>query len=210
MNEKRFINGWRHRYQKVSVKGVLCLHLLYAGYHGVLGIMQSSIWFLALCAYYLILSVMRVCVLYADRHDRQYFICQKQFIEKISGVLLLLLSVALMGVIAISLSHDIAVKYDTIMMITIATFVFVKIGFAIWRALHRRKKRSVSMELLKNISLAEAAASVFTLQRSMIASFGECENGWIVDDITAAVVCLFVMGIGFQILFRKKKEEMKR
>lgn len=68
----------------------------------------------------------------------------------------------------------------------------------------------MSMELLKNISLAEAAASVFTLQRSMIASFGEWENGWIVDDITAAVVCLFVMGIGFQILFRKKKEEMKR
>lgn len=59
-------------------------------------------------------------------------------------------------------------------------------------------------------TLGEAAASVFTLQRSMIASFGEWENGWIVDDITAAVVCLFVMGIGFQILFRKKKEEMKR
>lgn len=37
------------------------LNLLYALYHGVLGIINLSIWFTVLCAYYTVLATMRFC-----------------------------------------------------------------------------------------------------------------------------------------------------
>lgn len=35
------------------------LNLLYAFYNGALGIMNGSLWFISMCAYYIVLGVMR-------------------------------------------------------------------------------------------------------------------------------------------------------
>ncbi len=45
---------------------------------------------------------------------------------RLSGILLILLSFVLSGVIYISISQNIAVKYDEILMITIAAYTFFK------------------------------------------------------------------------------------
>lgn len=116
------------------------VHLLYALYHGMLGIMNSSLWFITMCGYYTILSTMRFCVVlcsckhtYSISEDRTYFVM------KLCGALFVVLSFVLIGVVYISMSDRIATKYDTIVMITIATYTFYKLTMVLLRAVKQKK-----------------------------------------------------------------------
>lgn len=58
---------------------------------------------------------------------------------------------------------------------------------------------------IRNISYAEVSASILTLQRSMLVSFGSMnsEQVCMMNAVTGAAVCLFVLILGFSML---KKE----
>ena len=49
----------RERRTIVTASASFGLNLLYALYNGALGLMNRSIWFAAMCAYYIILAAMR-------------------------------------------------------------------------------------------------------------------------------------------------------
>jgi len=117
---------------------------------------------------------------------------------KLSGVLLVALGFVLVAVLYISLAQNIAVKHGEIIMITIAAYTFYKITMAIVRAARQRKNSSPLLSVIRSIGYAEAAASVFTLQRSMLVSFGEMERGKmrLMNTLTGAAVCLFVFALG--------------
>ena len=53
---KRVISEQRYR-MVLSAAVSLSFHFLYALYHGVLGVVHSSLWFITMCAYYAILCV---------------------------------------------------------------------------------------------------------------------------------------------------------
>lgn len=46
-------------------------HLLYAIYHCVLGIINLSLWFIAMCAFYGILAIMRVSAVLCERKRQE-------------------------------------------------------------------------------------------------------------------------------------------
>ena len=45
----------------LSATGSLCINIAYALYHGVLGMMHLSAWFIVMWAYYMILGATRFC-----------------------------------------------------------------------------------------------------------------------------------------------------
>lgn len=186
-----------------AVVGFFC-NLLFAFYNGALGILSHSLWFVTMCAYYIILSTMRfAAVLYGVKSGS----ASDRFVMRLSGILLAMLSFVLTGVIHISLSQNIAVKYDEIAMITIATYTFYKITMAVIRAAKHKKKPSSLHMVIRNIGYAEVAASVISLQRSMIASFGgmSAESAHTLNVLTGAVVCLFVLLLGIALIIRSGK-----
>ena len=65
-------------------------------------------------------------------------------------------------------------RYDSILMITIATYTFYKITMAVVRAVKQRHDPSPLLAAIRSIGYAEVAASVLTMQRSMLVSF----EGW--------------------------------
>ena len=83
-------------------------------------------------------------------------------------------------------------------MITIATYTFYKTAMAITKAVKQRKNPSPLLRTIRNISYAEVAASILTLQRSMLVSFGSMSvrNIHFMNAVTGAVVCLFVLILG--------------
>lgn len=87
----------------------------------------------------------------------------------VCGILLLVLSGSLTWIIEISLSQHIATAYDTVTMITIATYTFYKITVAAVQRVRHWDTSPLSV-VIRNIRYAEVAASVLTLQRSMLAS----------------------------------------
>ena len=128
------------------------------------------------------------------------------FVMRSSGILLLLSGVVLSGVVYLSLAQDIAAQYDEITMITIATYTFAKITVSIVKAVRQRRISSPFLTVIRNIGYAEAAASLFALQRSMVASFGEMAHRHLLDILTGGAVCLFVAVLGVGMIGKSRKE----
>lgn len=181
-------------------------NFLYSVYHGLLGVLHESLWFGVLCAFYGILAAARFCaVVCGSETCAPLFACWQL---RISGTLLLLLSVVLAWANATSLSKNLAKSYGTIPMITIATYTFYKVAAVIVRASRQRREKSTQLFVLLNISYAEVAASMVTLQRSMLASFGnmEAEQALRMNALTGGGVCLFILSLGISMIIISGKE----
>lgn len=180
--------------------------LLYAFYHGALGMQEGSVWFLTLCVYYALLGAVRFGAVFCGRkgHPKPE---AEGFITGFSGGLLILLSLVLAGVSYLSLAYGIVTRRDTILMITIATYTFTKLGFAVRRAVKWRRDPSRLLSVIRAVGYAELAASVYTMQRSMIASFGEGDDlGMdIINRLSGAAVFLFVLALGISLIVKAKK-----
>lgn len=207
MPGKRLTGSPRERMVFLARAGFL-LNLLYALYHGLLGVQDRSLWMLALCAYYTVLGAMRFCAgVYGGRRsapEREYFAMA------LCGWLLVLWSVVLAGVIELSIARGIAAKYDAIPMITIAAYTFGKLAVAVVRAVRQRRNPAPLPAVIRRIGYAEVAGSVLTLQRSMLVSFSaggaeaEAKARWM-NALTGAGVCLFVLGLGVSMIRRAAK-----
>ena len=205
---RRFIREQRFRAFFSASIGLL-VNILYAFYHGALGVVNQSLWFVAMFSYYVILSSMRFSAVLCEwkrksstSKDMEYFVA------KLCGGLLVLLSFTLAGVVYISLFQNVAVKHNEIVMITIATYTFYKITVAIIRAIKQRKNTVPLLVVIRTIGYAEVAASLLTLQRSMLISFGsmDSENIALMNGLTGISVCLFILLLGIFTILRGREE----
>ena len=184
-------------------------NLLYALYHGALGVINLSLWFITMCAFYGILAALRFSAVLCGRRNRSATASDTEyFVMKLSGLLLAVLSLVLTAVIYISLSQNIVTKYDEIIMITIAAYTFFKITMAVVKAVKQRKNPSRLLLVIRSISYAEVAASILTLQRSMLVSFGAMDSAKIhsMNTMTGAAVCLFVLILGISMTVKGIKK----
>lgn len=206
---RKSINSQRYR-MILSATISLTLNLSYALYHCVLGVINLSLWFIVMCAFYGILATMRFsAVLCGRKNSLVSSVDTEYFVMKLSGILLAVLSLVLAIVIYISLSQNIATKYDKIIMITIATYSFFKSTMAVIRAVKQHKNPSPLLSVIRSISYAEVAASILTLQRSMLVSFGSMgkEQMQIMNAMTGAVACLFVLILGISMIIKGTRKD---
>lgn len=205
---KRIASSKRYRII-LSATASLAFNLLYALYHLVLGILNLSLWFIAICAFYGILATVRFsAVLCVRNHQKTPANNTELFVMKLSGFLLVVLGIVLATVNYISLSQNIATQHEEIMMITIAACTFYKITMAIVKAVKQHKNPSPLLRAIRNIGYAEVAASILTLQRSMLVSFGSMSAGNVhvhfMNAVTGAAVCLFVLILGLSMIKTSK------
>ena len=208
---KKLVSSQRYRII-LSAAAAFALNLLYAMYHFVLGVLNLSFWFIAMCAFYGILATMRFSAVLCERnHPKRSSDDTELFVMRLSGVLLVVLGVVLAMVNYISLSQNIASKHEEIVMITIATYTFYKITMAILKAAKQHKNPSPLLKTIRNIGYAEVSASILTLQRSMLVSFGSMDSGQIrfMNAVTGAAVCLFVLVLGLPMIRKTKERDLK-
>ncbi len=208
---KHFIREQRSRIVLFAVFSFF-LNLLYAFYHAALGIISHSVWFITMCAYYTVLSTMRLSAALCERKNRDTpSVDIEYFVMKLCGVLLILLNFILAAAIYISQSQHIATKYGEIVMITIAAYTFYKITITVIKVVKQRKNPSPLLSVIRSISYAEVAASALTLQRSMLVSFGEMNDTDIhtMNTLTGSSVCLFVLILGIALIIRGSKRKEK-
>lgn len=193
---------------------IFVLDAFYTIYHGLFGIINFSPWFVAMCIFYGILAAIRLAAVLCE-YKKQDAASEdtEKFVMKLSGVLLAVLSFVLAVVNYISLSQNIVTKYEEVIMIAIATYTFYKITMAIIRAVRQRRNLSPLLVTLRSITYAEAAASLLTLQRSMLVSFGEINGKQIclMNAVTGAAVCMFVLRVGISMIENSvRKEKMMK
>lgn len=187
----------------------LCFNGIYAAINIFLGLSEISYWFITVGAYYLILAVMRFGIILSEkRNHSEENDSRLDFIRIFTGSLLIIMGIILCGVVYISIFYDVTKSRHEIFVITMATYAFTKITLAIINFVKRKHISSPVLSLIRNIGLADAAVSVFSLQRAMLVSFpGMKENEiMIMNACTGSAVWILVMLIGTGIIYTVKKE----
>ena len=171
-------------------------NITYALYNGALGITTHSWWFITLSAYYIVLSAMRFALVRIKKSE------EWDFAKKFTGIMLVVLSCTLLGMVILSVVRDRGIKYHEIVMITIALYTFTKIVLAIINLCKAAKIRSDIVVALRNVSFADALVSIFSLQRSMLVSFPGMTQGNIrlFNVLTGFEVCTLVFLSGLNLL----------
>ncbi len=138
--------------------GSLLINLAYAVYNGFTGIKQSSSWYIAIFAYYAVLAVMRFYVVSYEfkkttkRTDRN--------IMRFCGRMLIVLAAVLVVTVALGvLLHQDTSKPVTMMIVT-AVYTFWKAIYAVVKIIRAAKDGAPVLLALRNISCADAAASM--------------------------------------------------
>ncbi len=176
----------------------LAFNLIFSAYHIVMGVITFSWWLFTIGIYYCILGAVRFVVICVKKREH--------ILTRITGWMLIAMSLPLVGTVILSLVRDRGQKFHMIVMIAIATYAFTKITLATIKLIKSRHSKSQKTVTLRNISFADAFVSIFSLQRSMLVSF----EGMTQDDIllmnalTGAGVCIIVFLLGLN-LVRKKK-----
>lgn len=179
------------------------LNLIFAIYNCVLGLVTKSWWFVAVGAYYVIISVMRSAVILFSSKNKKH----GNFVMRFSGVMLFLLAVVLCGIVYMTLEKDVATSYHEIVMITMALYAFVKITLAIIGFVRSGKSRDAFEKTLQSIAVADATVSIYSLQRSMLVSFGEMAESDILifNSLSGIGMCIVVVWIGIYLMKGERK-----
>ena len=150
-------------------------------------------------------------ILYGYKTIKSNLSFSERFLFRFVGGMLTLLSVILAFSVYLSFQYDVAIVYPEIMMITIATYTFYKITMAITNEIKARKQHTLWLIAIRNIGCADAAASLLTLQRSMLVSFERMSNReiGILNDLTGAGVCLLTAALGTYTILGKEKQNGK-
>ena len=178
----------------------LALNLAYSAYHIGFGVTTHSWWLFTIGIYYVILSIVRFAVLCPETQER--------FAIQFTGIMLMILSLPLVGTSILAFVKDRGTVFHMIVMLAIAVYAFTKFTLATINWIKARKSTSAKLIALRNISFADAFASIFSLQRSMLVSFEGMTNTDIrIMNITLGFgVCIIVFLLGFNLVYNKKRQ----
>lgn len=175
--------------------------------NGIFGILTNSWWLITLSAYYIIISIMRISVILYRYKNGDNNIENGNFIKRFSGYMFFVLGIIIIGTTLLAVKENTGTKYHEIIMISVATYTFSKTVLAFVNLCKSKKYCSPIITTIRNISFADAAVSIFSLQRSMLASFGNMaySNIRIFNMLTGAGVFLLIMFLGINLTRKENK-----
>ena len=180
-----------------------CINALYGIYTGALGILGNSWWHLALAAYYIVLAAMRFSVLLSLRNAEPE---AQRFVMRFIGGMCLFLSVTLAGITYLSLLDERGTQHHKIVMITMALYAFSKTAMAVIRMVQRGRNNRPALKCMCSLTLADAAVSIFALQRSMLVTFTgmSANNIQLMNALTGTAVYLLTTVLGIDLIGGKR------
>ena len=183
----------------------LAFNVVYALDNCIIGFLTHSWWFITVGAYYTVLTVTRYSVLQIKRKAGGNY-DTGLFARRITGILLVVLSFCIVGVNILSAVTERGTAFHEIIMIAIATYTFSKITIAIIGMVKAKHSASAITKTLRNISLADACVSVYTMQRSMLVSFPGMNTAEILffNILTGTAVWIIVLLLGINLIGGKR------
>ncbi len=191
---RRMINERGYRAVTFAV-GSLIFNLMFAVYNGILGVLNHSLWFGATCVYYLLLIAMRFTAVLGSR---QRSLLRECAVMRTSGILLIITGILMGFILYISLEQNTATAHGEIIMITIATYTFTKLIFAVIRAVKNRASNAPVQRTIYTIGYTDIAVSLLSMQQSMLVSFGAMTpiKIYVLNIFTGVCVSLFIVILG--------------
>lgn len=213
---KYFLEDYRFRTFTTAAAGLL-LNIAFAAFHGIIGFMSRSPWYITLAVYYLFLSIMRAWTVRNERKlpgSRSHPLSRQKEIQiyKVCSINIILLTVVLGGMVILMVHSEGGRSYPGMTIYMIALYTFIKVPLAVRNLMKTRKMNTPLLVAVRSIGYADACVSVLSLQTAMFASFGNMEvqgSKALMNGITGVIVCLMVSGMGIYGVCMANKMKMQ-
>ncbi len=183
----------------------LTLSVAYGIFNGVIALISISVWYAALALYYVLMALLRGRIIFFHSRRRKGKYAEKTEaeieIKKIetyrnSGVLIMILHLALPAAIAGMVISDKSFAYAGLMIYASAAYAFFKITMSIVNIFKARRQDDMTVTAVRNINLADAMVSILALQTALLDTFGGGSVNDIFNILTGAVVSLATLALG--------------
>ena len=191
--------------------GSFLMSLLFSGFNAYMGIKNRSIWYGALAGFYIALAFLRGGVLAyhksRTRKKTQNDEYLKAKVYRNSGIITLILNIALSSAIAQMIFSDAHFTYMGLTIFAYAAYAFYKITMSIIALIKAHKQTDLTVRAIRNINLVDALVSILALQTALLSMFSEGEvNISIFNTFTGVVVSLLSVGIGIYMIASANKK----
>ncbi len=201
----------------ISLSVSFVINMAFAVYNSAIGIMNRSIWFGALSAYYIVLILLRgTILLYHIRRVKENKAGQPEqtaYLKSIKiygccGAVLILLPIALSFAIMQMVRAGDSFVHSGITIYVYAIYTFYKIIMAIYNFAKARSNIDLTVRAAQNITLAQAMMAVLALQTAMFHEFnaGDFVNVATMNIVTGAIVCGLTATIGVLMIVTAAKK----
>ena len=211
--ENRLLNSLTtnaHLRVKISLYSTFYFNMVYSLFQLGLAIIQSSVLYYSLSAYYFLLALMRMYLLGYTRSNAPGVNMVREYKRyRFCGIVMLVLSLALSVMVTYTIMNDTSKDQGMIATIAMAAFTFTALTVAIVNVVKYNKYKSPVFSAAKDISLAVAVVSVLSLENSMLAAFSDgtmdAAAVLIMTASTGFAVMVFVIGLAIFMIVRANK-----
>ena len=181
------------------------LSLVMSAFNAYMGIMNRSVWYGALAAYYIALVFLRGGILLYHKGK----ISKKNKSEKgedellqakkyrVSGVILLALNLALSWAIGQMIFTSAHFSYAGWTIFAYAAYAFYKITMSIINLVRASKQTDLTVRAVRNVNLTDAMVSILALQTALLTKFSDGSlDVSLFNTLTGSVVSLCSVGLG--------------
>ena len=195
---------------RISLYSGLFVSTVYAVFQLGLGCFHRSLWFCALAAYYILLTLVRFFLLrdiksLSEKKDlvaeyKRYRFC---------GILLLAMHLVLAVIVAYITRQNRGLSHHPVTTIAIATYTFGALTMAIITLVKYRKYQHPLLSAATITRLAAASVSLLTLETAMFSAFGAENSERLRQIMTAATgtcICLFFLLIALYMILHATKQ----
>lgn len=178
-----------------------------------MGISYSSVWFISLAGYYVLLAIMRFMLLRSGKKKTSITPMESEYQRyRICGLILLLMNQALAVIVIIMVKQNRGFNYPGLMIYFMAAYSFYMVILAIVNIIRYKKHGSPILSAAKVISLVAALVSILSLETAMIDRFGGADDysyRRLMTGITGGGVCIIVIVVAI-IMIAKSTVELKK
>ncbi len=183
------------------------VNIAYVLFNGALGIINRSVWYGSLAAYYLFLSGLRLGIFQAGRvaGRKGGDLCARKLkIYRACGAALLALELALAAAVTQMVLSGNPSAHGEIAAIASAAYAFYKLIFAIRNIFKAKRYSDPLVQCFRNINLTDATVSLLALQTTLVTVFSDGETGSMraLNAVVGFAVCAFTIAMGAWMIIR--------
>ena len=194
--------------------GSFIASVAFSVFNGYMGIMNRSVWYGALSAYYIALAFLRGGILTYHKSkigkqggDQIQTEAEKIKVYRNSGIILLILNIALSSAIAQMIFSDAHFTYVGLTIFAYAAYAFYKITMSIINLVRAHKQADLTVRAIRNVNLADATVSILALQTALLITFNDGGmDGSLMNTFTGVIVSAFSVGLGIYMIASANKK----
>ena len=199
--------------------GSFAMSLLFSAFNAYMGIVNRSIWYGALAAFYIALAFIRGGVLtyHGKKIGKQQNMQNDEYVKakvyRNSGIITLILNIALSAAIAQMIFSDAHFTYIGWTIFAYAAYAFYKITMSIISFIRAHKQTDLTVRAIRNINLVDALVSILALQTALLTMFSEeGVNISLMNTLTGIAVSVISISIGIYMIVsaNKKMKELQK